>query len=302
MKTILSIGSVALDTIETPHGSVKDQPGGSATHFSISASFFTKVNIVGIVGEDFPEEVLNLLKSREVDVDGIDIIKGGETFRWSGYYDNNMAIAHTLDTQLNVFENFNPKIPDKFKDSKLMFIGNIDPVLQLNIIKSAGPKELICSDTMNYWISLKNQELLEVVKASDIMILNDQEARELTNKNNILKAARAVMELGPLAVVIKRGENGATIFFKDGNYFSSSAYLFEDVVDPTGAGDSFAGGFLGYLSTVSEINNKNLKKAVIYGNIMGSFNVEGFGYSRIAKLTKEDIENRYEEMKNISLY
>lgn len=295
---ITVVGSVALDSIETPFGKEKEVLGGSGTHFSCAASFFAPVNLVAVVGNDFPQEHLDFLASRQIDISGIEIADG-ETFRWEGYYEYDLNTAHTLDTKLNVFSSFNPKLPEKFQDSEIVFLANIDPVLQLKVLEQVKNPTLVVMDTMNYWIESKRKELMKTMEAVDVVFLNDAEARELCRTHSLLEAARTILALGPKVAIIKKGEHGV-LMFTDNTIFTAPAFPLEDIKDPTGAGDSFAGGFLGYLAKSKDLNEPNIRKAVIYGSTMASFNVEDFSLNRMRTLLDEDIETRYQAFKDIT--
>lgn len=299
--SIIVVGSVALDSIETPSGKVENALGGSATYFSISASFFnTDVRLVAVVGNDFPQEYIDLLKNKGIDLDGLERTDG-KTFRWKGRYGFSLGGAETLSTELNVFEKFIPKIPDKYKDSKYIFLANINPELQLDVLKQIKNAKLVACDTMNLWIAERREKLLDIIKHVNILIVNDEEAKQLTKEVKIDMAGRKILKLGPERVIIKKGEHGAVTMTKD-SYFSIPAYPLKSVVDPTGAGDSFAGGFMGYLASVHEISEQNIRKAMVYGTVMASFSVEDFSINRQQNLTKEEIESRFAEMRNITQF
>jgi len=293
------VGSVAFDALETPFGKRDRVLGGAATHFGLSASFFTQVNAVGVVGGDFGEAEWEVFRRHHINTNDIEIVPDGKTFFWSGRYDYDMNTAHTLDTQLNVFETFDPKLSDNSKNARVLFLANIQPTLQLGVRKQCDKTEFVAMDTMNYWISSVKDELLETVKAVDCIIINDAEARQLTDEPNIHKAAKAIMDLGLKAVVIKRGEYGATLFTKD-SYFSTPAYPLESVFDPTGAGDTFAGGFMGYLASQKEINDETMRRACVYGSVMASFNVEKFGTERVDALDYPEINERFKDFKRMT--
>ncbi len=295
---ILVIGSVALDTVTTPFGSINEGLGGSATHFSVSASHFTDVHIVAVVGEDFPEKHLNLLKSRDIDIAGIEKAKG-RTFRWEGKYDFDLSNAQTLKTELNVLETFVPKIPDSSKNPDFLFLANIDPDLQRQVIEQSGKPKLIALDTMNFWIEGKKDALLKTLKLVDCLTINEGEARLLAQESNLLKAAAKIRDLGPKTLVIKRGEYGALLFHEN-HVFSAPGLPLEDVRDPTGAGDSFAGGFMGYLAKQGDLSLTSFKQAVIVGSVMASFNVEAFSCDRIVSISREDILKRYGQFKALT--
>lgn len=297
---ILVVGSIALDSIETPFGKVESILGGSAIHFSCAASFFAPVSLVGVVGEDFPREHLDFLKEREIDLAGLKIDRG-ETFRWKGYYEYDLNQAHTLDTRLNVFEKFHPRLPDEYRNTDFVFLANIDPELQQEVLRQVEKPKFICCDTMNFWIETKPQALMETLELVDVALMNDSEARELCKTYSLVDASRKILALGPRAVVFKKGEHGA-LMFTDSTHFSAPAFPLEEVKDPTGAGDSFAGGFLGYLAKTGELSESNIRKAVIYGSVMASFNVEGFGLDRLRNLTHKEIEERYEIFRKITVF
>ncbi len=293
------VGSVAFDALETPFGKRDKVLGGAGTHFSLSASFFTNVRAVGVVGGDFSEEEWAVFQRHNINTDDIEIVKDGKTFFWSGRYDYDMNTAHTLDTQLNVFETFQPKLSDESKNSRIVFLANILPMLQKEVREQCEKAEFVAMDTMNFWISSMKEALLETVKIVDCIIINDAEARQLTDEPNIHKAAKIILGFGLKAVVIKRGEYGATLFTKD-SYFSCPAYPLESVFDPTGAGDTFAGGFMGYIASQKEITDDVLRRAMIYGSVMASFNVEKFGTERVDALDYPEINERFKAFKKMT--
>ena len=293
------VGSVAFDALETPFGKREKILGGAATHFGLSASFFTKVNAVGVVGGDFSEAEWDVFRRHAINTDDIEVVEGGKTFFWSGRYDFDMNTAHTLDTQLNVFETFEPKLSDNSKTADLLFLANILPMLQKQVREQMPNAKFVAMDTMNFWITSMKDALIETIKVVDCIIINDAEARQLTDEPNIHKAARAIMTIGPKAVVIKRGEYGATLFTKYG-YFAAPAYPLESVFDPTGAGDTFAGGFMGYLAAQDEITDDVLRRAMIYGSVMASFNVEEFGTERVDALDYPEINQRFKAFKQMT--
>lgn len=293
------VGSIAFDGLETPFGAREKILGGAATHFGLSASFFTKVNAVGVVGGDFGDEEWAVFKRHNINVDDVQIIKDGKTFFWKGRYDYDMNTAHTLDTQLNVFETFEPKLSENSKSARLLFLANILPMLQKQVREQMPDAEFVAMDTMNFWISSMKDELIETIKVVDCIIINDAEARQLTDEPNIHKAAKAIMDIGPKAVVIKRGEYGATLFTKD-SFFAVPAYPLESVFDPTGAGDTFAGGFMGYLASQKEITNETMRRACVYGSVMASFNVEKFGTERVDALDYPEINERFAAFKRMT--
>lgn len=293
------VGSVAFDALETPFGKRERVLGGAATHFGLSASFFTRVNAVGVVGGDFGEAEWEVFRRHHIDTRDIEVVPDGKTFFWSGRYDYDMNTAHTLDTQLNVFETFQPKLSENSRNARFLFLANIQPTLQLGVREQCGDAEFVAMDTMNYWISSVKDELLKTIRSVDCIIINDAEARQLTEEPSIYKAARAIMDLGLKAVVIKRGEYGATLFTEDG-YFAAPAYPLESVFDPTGAGDTFAGGFMGYLAAHNEINDETMRRAMVYGSVMASFNVEKFGTERVDALDYPEINQRFRDFKRMT--
>ena len=293
------VGSVAFDALETPFGKRDKVLGGAATHFGLSASFFTNVNAVGVVGGDFTDAEWNVFKRHNINTNDIEIVPDGKTFFWSGRYDYDMNTAHTLDTQLNVFETFDPKLSDNSKNAKFLFLANILPMLQKQVREQCVNAEFVAMDTMNFWISSMKDSVIETIKVVDCIIINDAEARQLTDEPNIHKAAKKIMAYGLKAVVIKRGEYGATLFTRD-SYFSTPAYPLESVFDPTGAGDTFAGGFMGYLASQSEILDETLRRAMVYGSVMASFNVEKFGTERVDALDHAEINQRFSDFKRMT--
>lgn len=297
---ILTVGSVALDTIKTPFGSIRDALGGSGTYFSISASFFTRVSLIAVVGTDFSKVYLKQLNSRNIDLTGLQF-KNGRTFRWNGEYSFDLNNPQTLSTELNVFSSFKPDIPKKFRDYPFLFLGNIDPVLQLNVLRQMNRPRLIACDTMRYWIEKRPRQLKEVVRKSNIFFINDAEAREFSGESNLKKAARYILSLGPKRVVIKKGEHGV-LLFSENSVFGVPAFLLENIFDPTGAGDSFAGGFMGYIDKQNSISENTLKRAIIYGTIMASYCVEGLGIEALLNLKPKNIIRRYNEFKQFTKY
>ncbi|MBR9989287.1 MAG: sugar kinase [Gemmatimonadetes bacterium] len=288
--SVLVVGSVALDSIETPFGSVTDAIGGSATFFSAAASLYCGIQLVGVVGSDYPMGDLDFLEKRGVDLTGLEQA-GGESFRWSGVYSFDLNSRETLETRLGVFADFQPKIPDAFRDAEWIFLGNIDPVLQLDVLEQVRKPRFVACDTMNFWIEGKRAELLRLLKRVDLLMVNDSEARELSGDHNLLRAARWIQEHGPQMVIVKKGEHGAMLFTKDFVFFAPG-YPLEEVFDPTGAGDAFAGGFLGYLARVDSSDPMHLRRAMIYGSAMGSFAVEQFGVDRLVNLTAREVHDR----------
>jgi len=286
---VIAVGSIALDTIKTPFGEAKDVLGGSASYFSISASYFTSVGIIGVVGKDFPEEFLDLFRKMGIDTRGIKI-EDGKTFRWVGEYGYDLGNPKTLDLQLNVFERFEPQVSDEMGNVEILFLAAIHPELQLEVMKKVNAR-LILSDTRDHWIKGERNKLLEVLKKTNGVLINEEEARMLSEEYNILKAARAIMKMGPEFLVIKRGEYGAVLFYKE-RIFYVPAYPLEVIFDPTGAGDSFAGGFAGFLAHTGDYSFDNIKKAVVYGSAMGSFAVEKFSVEGLINLNEGEILER----------
>jgi len=295
---ITVVGSVAFDSIETPAGKRERCLGGAATYFSLSASFFTDVRVIAVVGEDFGKRQEAVFQARNIDTGGIERTKG-KSFFWEGSYLENLNEAKTHNTELNVFATFNPQIPDAYRDSEFLFLANIDPVLQRRVREQMHDVKLVAGDTMNYWIKDHKPALLEVLKGLDILLINDTEARMLAEKSNLLQAARAILTLGPQALVIKHGEYGATLFNGPKSFggaskiYKAPALPLEEVVDPTGAGDSFAGGFFGYLTSQAELTPAAFRRAMFYGSVMGSFACERFGTERLQSLTRQEIEDRF---------
>jgi sugar/nucleoside kinase (ribokinase family) len=297
---ILVVGSLALDTVETPFGKTDNSLGGSATFISIAASYFTApIKLVGVVGGDFPKEHINLLEEHSVDLEGLQVIEDGKTFRWSGKYHYDLNIRDTLFTHLNVFETFDPVIPDKYKQTKYVCLGNIDPTLQRKVLQQIDKPKLVLCDTMNFWIEGKNAELIETLKLVDVLVVNDSEARLLAKEPNLIKAAKAIISMGPRCIIIKKGEHGA-LMVTENTIFSAPAYPIENINDPTGAGDTFAGGFIGWIARTDDISDENLKKAVIYGSTMASFCVEKFSIEGILSLSYLKIQDRFREFIRLS--
>ena len=296
--SLIVVGSIALDTVITPFKVVREVLGGSATYFSYSASYFNKVRLVGVVGEDFPKKFIDDFKNRSIDVAGLKM-KKGKTFRWVGEYKYDLNIRETKKLELNVFADFSPDIPDSYKNSKYVFLGNINPSLQLNVLKKISKPKLVACDTIDCWIKNDFKKLLQIMKMVDIFFVNDSEARELSGVSNLILAARKIRSLGPKIVIIKKGEHGSMLF-SDGWHFVVPAYPLENTVDPTGAGDSFAGGFMGYLSTCKRINEEEIKRALVFGTVTASYCVEDFSIYRFQTLSKEKIYSRFKELKKIT--
>ncbi|OGR82697.1 MAG: sugar kinase [Elusimicrobia bacterium RIFCSPLOWO2_01_FULL_54_10] len=296
--SLLVVGSVAFDSVKTPFGQAKEVLGGSATYFSVAASFFTKVSLVAVVGEDFPEKDIQFLKSRKIDTAGLERAKG-ETFRWKGEYGFQLNEAKTLDTRLNVFQNFWPKLPEAYKKLDIVFLGNIDPDLQREVLQQVTKPKLVALDTMNFWISGKKDSLIKTLGLVDILIINDGEARQLSGEHNLVQAAQKIQSMGPKILIIKRGEYGALLFSRK-SVFHAPAYPLEKVFDPTGAGDSFAGGFMGYLAKTRKFDDANFRKAIIMGSVLASFNVEDFSLNRFKRLKNSEITARFKAFKNLT--
>jgi sugar/nucleoside kinase (ribokinase family) len=296
--SLVVVGSIAFDAVRTPFGERERMLGGSAVHFSLAASFFTDVRVVGPVGDDFGEEAYAVLNSRGVNTDDIEHVGGGKTFFWRGHYDYDLNTAHTDDTQLNVFGEFEPKLSEASKSSSTLFLANIQPDLQRSVRAQCTGAAIAGLDSMNLWIDTARDSLVEAIAAVDIVLMNDAELRMLTEQPNLLRAARDVMAMGPRIVIAKQGEYGAALYTKEG-FFALPAYPLETVVDPTGAGDSFAGGFLGYLDAEagSELSDQTLRRAMTYGSVMASFNVEEFGTERVQRLTEDEVTQRFDEFK-----
>jgi hypothetical protein len=297
---ITVVGSVAYDTVETPAGRYERQLAGAATYFSLAASFFTDVRVIAVVGEDFGPEQEAVFAARNIDITGIERAPG-KSFFWEGSYLENLNEAKTHNTELNVFATFNPKIPDSYRDSEFLFLANIDPVLQRRVREQMPDVKLVAGDTMNYWIKDHRPALLEMLKGLDLLLINDTEARMLAGNNNLLQAARGVLSLGPDTLIVKHGEYGATAFFSDKSFaakiaphpFRAPALPLEEVVDPTGAGDSFAGGFFGYVASQNELTPAVFRRAMFYGSVMGSYACERFGTERLQQLSRKEIDERF---------
>jgi sugar/nucleoside kinase (ribokinase family) len=293
--SILVVGSVAFDSVETPFGKVENVLGGSATYFSTSASFFTDVNLVAVVGEDFPQEHIDFLRSRNIDLKGL-ARQAGKTFHWQGRYGYDLNEAQTLATHLNVFETFQPQIPAEYGAADYLFLANIDPELQMKVLNQMRRPRLVACDTMNFWISSKPEALKKVIERVDIFIINEGEARQLSGEANLVKAARKLLDLGVKTLVVKRGEYGV-LMFNHASVFAAPAYPLEEVFDPTGAGDTFAGGFMGYLANTGDTSEEGIRQAIVFGSVMASFNVEDFSLNRLKSLDYPEIEARYRDFK-----
>lgn len=293
--SILVVGSVAFDSVETPFGQVEEVLGGSGTFFSVAASFFTEVKLVAVVGEDFPAEHLDFLRFRNIDLTGVQVAPG-RTFRWKGRYGFDLNEAHTLDTQLNVFQAFRPQLPAGFEEAEFVFLANIDPELQLEVLNQVRRPRLIACDTMNFWIGGKREALLRTLKRVDFLVINEAEVRQLAEEPNLVKAARAVLAMGPRTLIVKRGEYGV-LMFTEHSIFSVPAYPLESVFDPTGAGDTFAGGLIGHLTATRNLTEAGIRKSIVFGSVMASFTVEDFSLDRLRTLTWRDVEERFRKIK-----
>ncbi|MCP9451226.1 MAG: PfkB family carbohydrate kinase [Nitrospira sp.] len=298
MSKLLVVGSVALDTVKTPFGERTDVLGGSATYFSTAASFFTSVALIAVVGDDFPAQHVAFLKSRGIDVTGLER-RPGATFRWKGEYTHQLNEAHTLETHLNVFETFRPVIPATHRSPEVLFLGNIDPELQWDVLQKVNRPSLIACDTMNFWIARKREALWRVLEQVDVLIINDGEARALGQDSNLVKVAKLVLSRGPKHLIVKRGEYGV-LMFNEKHVFAAPAFPLEDVHDPTGAGDTFAGGFLGYLAATGNRSPEAMKQAIIFGSVMASFTVESFSLDRLRILDYKEVQERFREFKRLT--
>jgi sugar/nucleoside kinase (ribokinase family) len=298
--SVLVVGTVAFDAIETPFGKTDKIVGGAATYICLSASFFTKkLNLVSVVGEDFPNEAIQMLKNKSVDTKGLQIKKGEKTFFWSGKYHNDMNTRDTLDTQLNVLENFNPIVPERFQKSEFLMLGNLMPSVQKKVLDQMKRRpKLVVLDTMNFWMDLFMDDLKDALKEIDVLTINDEEARQLSGEYSLVKAAKIILKMGPKYLIIKKGEHGA-LLFNNNEVFFAPALPLEEVFDPTGAGDSFAGGFIGYLAKTNDISFDNMKRAVINGSAMASFCVEKFGTQKLTEINKDDVDARINEFVNL---
>jgi sugar/nucleoside kinase (ribokinase family) len=290
---IAVVGSVAFDTIETPLGRAEEVLGGSATHFAVAASYFAPVHLVAVVGEDFPEAERDYLASRGIDLAGLEV-RPGRTFRWTGRYHEDMNVRDTLDLQLNVFADFRPALSETIRRAPIVFLANIDPRLQDTVLEQFDDPTLVACDTMNHWIDSAREPLEALLPRVDLLVVNDEEARQLSGEQNIARAARRILELGPRSVLVKRGEYGAILFSPE-SVFAVPAYPLEDVFDPTGAGDTFAGGLVGYLAATGERSEGGLRRAIVYGSVLASYVVEDFGGQRLRTLTRDDIDRRYRQ-------
>jgi sugar/nucleoside kinase (ribokinase family) len=291
--SVLVVGTVAFDSIETPFGSAERILGGSAAYFALGASLFAPVRLVGVIGQDFPEEHLELLSGRGIDLEGLQREKG-DTFHWRGRYHEDVNVRDTLELHLNVLSSFVPQLPDRYRDAEYVFLGNIDPVMQLEVLNQIRQMKMVACDTMDHWIRESPADLKKVLKRIEMLVINDSEARLLSGYNNIVRAARAILKMGPKIVLIKRGEYGV-LQFSDSSIFATPAYPLEEVFDPTGAGDSFAGGFLGQLVRSGDASQGGLRRAIVYGSVVASFTVEDFGVKRLTATSLHDVEERYQQ-------
>jgi sugar/nucleoside kinase (ribokinase family) len=289
--SILVVGTVAFDSIETPFGSAERILGGSASYFALGASFFAPVRIVGVIGQDFPQEYLDLFTQRNIDLEGVKK-ESGDTFHWRGRYHEDINVRDTLELHLNVLAGFVPDLPERYRDAEYVFLGNIDPLMQLEVLNQIRRMRLVVCDTMDHWIRENPEGLRQVLKRIEMLVINDSEARLLSGQSNIVRAAREILKMGPKVVLIKRGEYGV-LQFSDSSIFATPAYPLEEVFDPTGAGDSFAGGFLGQLARSGELTQQGIRRAIVYGSVVASFTVEDFGVKRLSSVTLRDIEERY---------
>jgi sugar/nucleoside kinase (ribokinase family) len=298
--SLVVVGSMALDTVKTPFGEVNDVLGGAATFFALAASRYTRVQVVAVVGEDFPEQHLDLLRRQGIDVSGVQR-RPGRTFRWTGEYTYDLNTAHTLDTQLGVFADFHPEVPEHYRDAEFVFLANIDPTLQLEVLRQMRSPRLRALDSMNFWIESKRDPLTEAMSRVDVVLLNEGEVRQYADTYNLYVAARRVLDLGPTALVAKKGENGAVLISPSG-IFIAPAFPLESVLDPTGAGDSFAGGFIGYLASVGDVSLASIKRAMIHGSAVASYAVEDFSVDRLVRLRPEELQERVEQFRELTTF
>lgn len=296
--SILVVGSVAFDDVETPTEEATDVVGGAATYFALAASHFTEVNVVAVVGDDFTDREKSIFKDRSIDLAGLETAEG-KTFRWGGKYSNDLTQRTTLFTDLGVFEHFQPVIPDHYKQSKLVFLANIHPDLQVDVMRQVQNPTLIGADTMNYWIERTPDELARMLEGIDVLVINDEEARQLADVHNLVKAAARIRKMGPKTLVVKRGEYGV-LCFRENERFATVSYPLESVIDPTGAGDSFAGGFMGYLATQRDVTDEAVRQAIIFGSVLGSFCVEDLGTRRLESLHRSEVYERYQAFKDLT--
>jgi sugar/nucleoside kinase (ribokinase family) len=297
--SILVVGSVAFDALETPFGKVDRCIGGSATYFSVAASFFTEVDLVAVVGDDFTEEDASIFKGRNINVDGLQRVAGAKTFFWSGEYGYDLNVAKTRDTQLNVFADFAPRLNERQKKADVLFLANIQPELQMEVLRQTERPRLVALDTMNLWIDIKRDELAKAFSEVDLVVINEAEVRQFTKEPNLVKGARSILALGPETLVVKRGEYGVLMVRQEA-IFAAPAYPLENVFDPTGAGDTFAGGFLGFLASRQEIHDRELRRAIIFGSVLASFTVEKFSLDRLREITLRDVHERYQDFRALT--
>jgi sugar/nucleoside kinase (ribokinase family) len=297
--SILVVGSVAFDALQTPFGKVDRCIGGSATYFSVAASFFTEVDLVAVVGDDFTAEDAEVFRGRNINTDGLQRVAGQKTFFWSGEYGFDLNVAKTRDTQLNVFADFAPRLNGRQKKADVLFLANIDPDLQYDVLQQAERPRLVALDTMNYWISSKHESLEKIFRAVDLVIINEAEVRQFTKEPNLVKGCRQILALGPSTLVVKRGEYGVLMITNDA-IFAAPAYPLENVFDPTGAGDTFAGGFLGYLASRKEIHDRELRRAIVFGSVLASFTVEKFSLDRLREISLSEIHERYQDFRALT--
>jgi len=297
--SILVVGSLAYDWVETPFGKADRALGGAAVYFATAASLYSRVNLVGVVGEDFEKEHFDFLSGRGVDLSGLQVIKGGETFRWGGSYDYDLNTAKTAFTELNVFGDFHPQLPPEYRRSEYVFLANIDPDLQLEVLSQVENPKLRAVDTMNFWINSKRDSLTQTIASVDIALMNEAEARQFAGTYNLVAAAREILALGPKVLIVKKGEYGV-VMFSDEAYFAAPAYPLETVKDPTGAGDTFAGGFIGYLAMSGRLDESSIRRAIVHGSVMASFTVEEFSVDRLKHLTHEEVNQRFEELRKFT--
>jgi len=296
--SILVVGSVAFDSVKTPFGNVDEILGGSATYFSVASSYFAPVRVVAVVGKDFGDKHLEVFRKHKIDIEGLERTEG-RTFRWKGEYGYDLNEARTLDTQLNVFESFNPVIPDAHRSSEYVFLGNIDPELQLSVLKQMKRPRVVACDTMNFWIKGKLEAVKKTIHHVDILVINDAETRMLADEPNLVRAAGKIMAMGPKTLIVKRGEYGV-LMFHGKSIFGAPAFPLEEVFDPTGAGDSFAGGFMGALAHAGDVNERVFRRCIIFGSVMASFNVEQFSLNRLTNLTRAEIDERFRQFKALT--
>ena len=297
MVDLVIVGSIGLDDIKTPYGEAKGVLGGSVVYAGFAASFFSRPGVVGIIGSDFSEDYLIEMKNNNIDISGIELSRE-KTFRWGGVYSEDVNNRETTKLELNAFSSFQPKIPQTYKSTKYLFLGNISPSLQIDVLRQVNEPDFVVADTMNYWIENDRDGVIEIIKNVDAVVLNDSEAKQLFSSTNIVQCANNILSLGPKYAIIKKGEHGS-ILFSGGKKFIAPAYPLEKVLDPTGAGDSFAGGMLGYIAKTKDVSERNMRKAIMYGSVIASYNAEGFSVNKIKSITKEDIENRFNELREM---